>query len=209
MCVAGLTQAHIWLLNYFLYVELPQSIFYFSFNYFKKSILIFRFRSSASHSIPGDKRETSRHPLLTFDVKDNGRGISEKKILQTKLERKNCTAVELDAAAALFSKILSCVLQYFQQLKIGIFPCLIFCSQTFCFLFRERRAHAGSARKKIKKPRGIHWPQEEEKRHDFDQFGVTNKQRSCLNFSAVQKENATRMNALYSPFPPAHPQKRA
>ena len=87
----------------------------------KKSILTFRFRSSASHSIPGDRRETSRHSLLTFDVKDKGRGISEKKILQTKLKRKNCTAVELDAAASLFSKILSCVLQYFQQLRIGIF----------------------------------------------------------------------------------------
>ena len=175
----------------------------------KKSILTFRFRSSASHSIPGDRRETSRHSLLTFDVKDKGRGISEKKILQTKLKRKNCTAVELDAAAALFSKILSCVLQYFQQLKIGLFLFLISCSQAFCFLSRERRAHAGSARKKIKKPLGIYRPQEEEKRHDFDQFGANNKQLSCLNFSAVQKENATRINALHSPLPPAHPQKRA
>ena len=156
----------------------------------KKSILIFHFRSSASQSIPGDRRETSRHPLLTFDVKDiRGGGFQKKKILQTKLKRKNCTAVELDAAAALFSKILSCVLQYFQQLKIGLFLFLISCSQTFCFLPRERRGHAGSARKKIKKPRGWYWPQEEEKRHDFDQFGANNKQRSCLNFSAVQKEN--------------------
>lgn len=207
MCVAGLTQVHIWLLNYFLYVELPQSIFNFSFNYFKKSILIFRFRSSVSQSIPGDRRETSRHPLLTFNVKDKGRGISEKKILQTKLKRKNCTAVELEVAAALF-KILSCLLQlYFQQLKIGLFLFLISCSQTFCLHSRERRAYAGSARNKIKKPQGIYWPQEEKERHDFDQFRAKNKQRSCLNFSAIQKEDATRMNALHGP--PSHQLSKA
>ena len=54
----------------------------------KKSILIFRFRSSASHSIPGETRETSRHPLLTFDVKDKGRRISEKKNSADKAETK-------------------------------------------------------------------------------------------------------------------------
>ena len=138
--------------------------------------------------------------------------FSKNTILQTKLKRKNFTAVELDAAAAALFKILCCVLKYFQRLKIGFFLFLIACSQTFCFLSRQRRAHVGSARKKIKKPRGRYIDHKKKKNVviSTNSAQILNKQRSCLNFSVVQKENATRINGLHSPPPhPPKPQKRA
>ena len=53
-------------------------LFLISLSIILTSRYFFRFRSSASQSIPGDSRDTSRHSLLTFDVKDKGRGIQKK-----------------------------------------------------------------------------------------------------------------------------------